>query len=260
MCMFTRSVTLVANTRIFARSCAAGHQVLVYSMIIDADDELAMILPLPIKSGIGELDVSFIDLSAYADFFEDLEKADMVSGLYRSLGGRHGTPARPTLLVRNVGSFEASFAPTRADLDRLDPRFRLDPKVWGKLSIYEDFGFAVFKLRPGLKRIHPMAFKFPRRDPRSLFFPTVHVHDGNSVPPLADFDHELFFQSRMPVRLERNWFKSTSPAGTFMRRASLPEDLMDCEDQCFLIEIRGQHPNRDIYLVEESHGCVTEAP
>ncbi len=92
MCMFTRSVTLVANTRIFARSCAAGHQVLVYSMTMDADDELAMILPLPVKSGIGELDVSFIDLSAYADFFEDLEKAEMVSGFYRSLGGRQGTP------------------------------------------------------------------------------------------------------------------------------------------------------------------------
>jgi len=260
MCMFTRRVTVVANTRIFARLCVPGHQVLIYSMTMDADDELAMILPLPIKSGIGELDVSFIDLSAYADFFEDLEKAEMVSLKYRSLVERQVTPARPTLLVRNVDSFEASFAPTRADLDRLDSRFRLDAEVWGKLSIYEDFGFAVFKLRPGLKRIHPMAFKFPRRDPQSLFFPTVHVHDGHSVPPLADFDHELFFQSRMPVWLKRNWFKSTSPAGTFMRQASLPEDLMDCEDSCFLIEIRGQHPNRDIYLVEDSRGCVTEAP
>ncbi len=260
MCMFTRRVTVVANTRIFARSCAAGHQVLVYSMTMDADDELAMILPLPVKLGIGELDVSFIDLSAYADFFEDLEKAVMVSGRWRSLKEREGAPARPTLLVRNAGSFEASFAPTRAELDRLDSRFRLDPEVWRELSIYEDFGFAVFKLRPGLKHVHPMAFKFPRRDPQSLFFPTVHVHDGHSVPPLADFDHELFFQSRMGVRLEREWFHSTSPAGTFMRQASLPEDLMDCEDQCFLIEIRGQHPNRDIYLVEDSHGCVTEAP
>jgi len=51
------------------------------------------------------------------------------------------------------------------------------------LPIYEDFGFAVFKLRAGLKRIHSMALEFPRRDPKSLFFPTVHVHDGHSVPP-----------------------------------------------------------------------------
>jgi hypothetical protein len=57
---------MVANTRIFARSCAADHQVLVYSMTIDADSELAMILPLPIKPGALELDVHFIDMSAYA--------------------------------------------------------------------------------------------------------------------------------------------------------------------------------------------------
>ena len=75
MCMFSRSVTLVANTRIFARPCAAGHQVLVYSMTGDAGDDLAMILPLPIEPGSGELDVRFIDLSSYADFFDDLEKA-----------------------------------------------------------------------------------------------------------------------------------------------------------------------------------------
>ena len=50
MCIFTRSVTLVANTRIFARSCTSGHQILVYSMTMDADAELAMILPLPITS------------------------------------------------------------------------------------------------------------------------------------------------------------------------------------------------------------------
>jgi hypothetical protein len=260
MCMFTRSVTRVANTQIFARSCATGHQLLVYSMTMDADDELAMILPLPIKLGIGEMDVNFIDLSAYADFFEDLENAEMVSGWCRSLVKREVTLSQPTLLVRNVGSFEASFAPTRADLDRLDSRFRLDSEVWGNLSIYEDFGFAVFKLRPGLNHVHPMAFKFPRRDPQSLYFPTVHVHDGHSVPALADFDHELFFQSRMRVSLKRNWFMSTSSARTFMREASLPAELVDLGRECYLIEIRGQHANRDVYLVEDGQGRITEAP
>ncbi len=260
MCMFTRPVTLVANTRIFARSCAAGHQVLVYSMTMDADDDLAMILPLPVKSGIDELDLSFIDLSAYPGFFEDLEKAVTIWRNCRSPREPQGGSTKPTLLVRDVGSFEASFAPTRADLDRLDSRFQLDPEVWQELSIYEDFGFAVFKLRPGLKHVHPMAFRFPRQDPAALFFPTVHVHDGHNVPPLANFDHELFFQSAMRVELERDWFGSISPARMFMRQASLPEDLMDCEQPCYLIEIRGQHPNRDVYLVEDIHGRLTEAP
>ena len=104
-----------------------------------------------------------------------------------------------------------------------------------------------------------MAIKFPQRDPASLFFPTVHVHDGHNVPPLADFDHELFFQTSGRVVLDRDWFQSTWPAGTFMRQTSLPVDLMDCDQRCYLIEIRGQHPNRDFCLVEDGRGCVTEA-
>jgi hypothetical protein len=202
---------------------------------------------------------------------------------WRSIGSAAGSASKPTLLVRNVGSFEASFAPTLADLDRLDPRFRLQPDVWRQLPGYEDFGFAVFQLRPGLKRIHPMALEFPRRDPESLFFPTVHVHDGGSVPRWADFDHKLFFQSARTVglvgsftsprgieieiapsaarRIEEamGWFASSSPAGEFMRHTSLPPDLMDLEQNCYLIELHGQHDNRDVYLVEGEHVWVTDA-
>ena len=43
-----------------------------------------------------------------------------------------------------------------------------------------------------------MAFEFPRRNPAELFFPTVHIHD-EKIHPLAEFDHELYFQlDRMP--------------------------------------------------------------
>ena len=45
-----------------------------------------------------------------------------------------------------------------------------------------------------------------------------------------------------------------------MRQTSLPPDLMDLDQKCYLVEIHGQHPNRDVYLVEDSHGRVTEAP
>jgi hypothetical protein len=259
MCMFTKSVSLVANTSIFARSCAAGRQVLVYSMTMDADADLAMILPLPVEPGIGEPDVRFIDLSSYTEFFDDLAKAVTIGhSNCRSPTRPERTSREPTLLVRDVGSLEASFAPTRADLDRLDPRFRLQPKVWRKLPGYKDFGFAVFKLRPGLKHIHPMALEFPSRDPESLFFPTVHVHDGGTVPPSADFDHKLYFQSAKPVWM-MEWFASGAPAGTFMRQAALPPDLMDLEQECCVLEIHGPHPNRDVYLVEDQHGRVTEA-
>jgi hypothetical protein len=222
---------------------------------MDADADLAMILPLPIQSGINELDVKFINLSAYANFFDVLE-AEV--NIYHNFlpPPRGGSPTKAKLLVRKVGSFEASFAPTRADLDRLDSRFRLDPAVWQQLVIYEDFGFAVFKLRPGLKRVHPMAFEFPRRDPTSLFFPTVHVHDGQNVPPRAEFDHGLFFQSAREPEMKLNWFTSREPVRTFMRKTSLPPGLMDLDRPCFLIKVHGQLVNRDVYLVEDPDGPV----
>lgn len=98
------------------------------------------------------------------------------------------------LVVHSVGSFEASYVPTRADFSRLDRRFHLPEEVWDGLPRYADWGFAVFKLKKGkAKRIHPMAFRFPTRDPRRIFFPTIHVHDGE-LKATASFDHALYFQ------------------------------------------------------------------
>ena len=51
-----------------------GRQFLAYSMIVNAEKELAMVLPLPVKVGATEEAVSFIDLSGYPDFFADLLK------------------------------------------------------------------------------------------------------------------------------------------------------------------------------------------
>ena len=45
---------------------------------------------------------------------------------------------------------------------------------------------------------HPIAFRFPRRDPGPLFFPTMHVHDG-SWQPVATFDHLIYAQRRRPA-------------------------------------------------------------
>jgi len=100
----------------------------------------------------------------------------------------------PTLQVHEVGSFEASFVPTLNDFDRLDSRFRLPEQIWHQLPIYEDYAFAVFKLKPGAKQIHPMAFEFPRRNIDQMFFPTVHIHDGK-VDVKAHFDHSLYCQA-----------------------------------------------------------------
>src|SRR5262245_26408336 len=121
MCCFSRPVQSVSATQIFARSDVGGRQVLAYSMTLKAKEDLAMVLPLPVKPGSGEKTIRFIDLKEYPDFFADLRKGfpepvTRAGGAKsRSFGG--GPEAK--LEVVNVGNFEASFVPTVADFARL---------------------------------------------------------------------------------------------------------------------------------------------
>lgn len=102
------------------------------------------------------------------------------------------------LVVHEIGSFVASYVPTRADFARLDPRFRLPDVLFDSVAHYEDYGFAVFQLAPGNVTVHPMGLQMPTRRPAALFFPTVHVHDGR-FHPTAKFDHSLYYQdARVP--------------------------------------------------------------
>src|SRR6266436_8187218 len=83
MCCFSQPVRSVHSTNIFARPADERRQFLVYSMAIDAAKELAMILPLPVKTPAAENDVEFIDLQGYPNFFADLELGFPT--------GKHGT-------------------------------------------------------------------------------------------------------------------------------------------------------------------------
>ena len=194
-----RRALSVKSTRLFARR-SRDHQYLVYQMAIDAPVEVAMILPLPV-SVIADDAIEFLDLSAIPQLFDHLHKCfEMPVSRGAVLGIQPQAPAAAKLVVHSVGSFEASWVPTLADMHRLDERFRLDDKVCRDLPQFADYGFAVFKLKAGAHTIHPMAMKFPTKDP-TLYFPTVHVHDGE-VHRTADFDHELYFQSGSPPVLD----------------------------------------------------------
>jgi len=112
------------------------------------------------------------------------------------------------LEVHKVGCLEASFVPCRSEFSRLDKRFRLPDQVWDDLPLYQDYGFVVFKLAKGKNQeVHPMAFRFPTRIPETLFFPTIHVHDGE-YHETAEFDHTLYCQNKSDVR---EWEKSVTP-------------------------------------------------
>lgn len=256
MCCFSRAVEHVSATRIFARRLGDGTQALVYSMSVSFGTELAMVLPIPVPPGSAEDAVRFIDLSGYPTFFDDLKTAFPGVGFLAMKGpaARFGPPVEQKLVVHEVGDFEASFVPSRADFDRLDERFRLDPSVWDRLPGYADYGFAVFKLKPKRsllgavqeQTVHPMAFVFPSREPSSLYFPTVHIHDG-SVPAEAKFDHTFFAQDDGVIGATIGWTKSHGPLGAYVD-GSRAAALVIAERNGFGEMQYGVHPNEDLWL------------
>ncbi|MFO0570832.1 MAG: hypothetical protein U0263_34665 [Polyangiaceae bacterium] len=240
----------VSDTAIFARRVDPRCQALIYSMRIRLRGETAMLLPIPVVPGSGDDALEFVSLVDHAGFFDSLRSLFFVPMTAAARGGGYSLPHRaPKLVVHEVGSFEASFVPTQADFSRLDERFRLPESIWEELGDYDDYGFAVFRLRPGRKKpIHPMAFRFVTREPGRLFFPTVHVHDGR-VHDHAEFDHELYYQTPAV----------TGAVGSFRDPAtgdeigfSRPPDgvlgLVEPGEPVLRRVLRGTLPNRDTWI------------
>jgi hypothetical protein len=191
--------------------------------------------------------VKFISLEKYEKFFEDMHNGfpPPVSAPETRSGDK--PLADPELKVIEVGSFEASFVPTVKDFARLDKRFRLPDDVWEKLGQYKDFGFAVFKLKAGEQKVHPMAFEFPRRDATKLFFPTVHIHDGK-VHDKAGFDHALYCQIAEGQSLPMfEWFESPSHAVNFMK-IDKTAGIVKKDAHVYLRAMRGKLKNEDVLV------------
>jgi hypothetical protein len=249
-------VRFVGGTQIFARRAADAEprQLLAYAMNVELDEELAMVLPLPVPPGPAEDSVRFIDLEGYARFFDDVASAFPAAMQPASRGFALSAAPPPKLVVHDVGRFEASFVPTRADFARLDPRFRMPEGTWDRLPEYADWGFAVFRLRPskgllgGAKKqsVHPMAFSFPTREPDALFFPTVHVHDG-AVHAEAHFDHALYAQPEGILEAMLGWTRSSGPLGAHVD-AARAKGLVDGARGGFREALVGTMPNRDTWL------------
>ncbi len=248
MCCFSRPVDMVRATRIFARMSEPSRQALAYQMEFSSKEDLAMILPLPVGGDAGEDALKFINLEGYPKFFDDLRsgfpRPKTLAGPSRA-GGLADNSA--PLKVEQVGAFEASFVPTAADFDRLDARFSIRKEIWDKIPLYADYGFAVFKLRKGKHEAHPMAFTFPTRHADKLFFPTVHIHDGE-VHEKEEFDHELYCQvNRTGLFALTRWDESPSPAGSFTKPDE-SKQLLIKDKHVYRRELRGMLENEDVML------------
>lgn len=242
MCCFFPRVETVSGTSLFARSGRDGRQFLAYSMTKSSLEDVAMILPLPTPPNSPEDALTFISFKDYPDFFESLHAC--FPPTLAAASGTKSEPAREALKVVEVGDFEASFVPSAKDFGRLDERFRVPPTTWDELPV-KGYGFAVFKLRKGVQKVHPMAFDFPRSDPSKLFFPTIHIHDGK-VHPTADFDHTLYCQTSENERLRLlDWRESPRPAGVFVQ-VNKARGLVDGARHVYRRVLSGRRKNEDV--------------
>lgn len=249
MCCFSGKVDQVKNTRIFARLGEGGSQFLIYEMDVSARQDVAMVLPVPVKPGSGEGAVSFFSFKDYPQVFADLHDGFPVP---RSRGAQPfaasaGPPeSAPPLAVHSVGSYDASFVPRIADFSRLDARFRLPDQVWEKLPGYREFGFVVFKLKltKGSFHSHPMAFAFPTARPDQLFFPTLHIHDGE-IHEKEEFDHTLYCQTPAGRGGLDLWEESARPAVAFAKCGQTHGALMP-DLHVRRRQIQGMFTNGDI--------------
>lgn len=249
MCCFSGKVVSVKNTRIFARMGEHGNQVVIYSMSLNSKQDVAMVLPLPVAAGNGEDAVKFFSFEKYHALFDDLDKGfprPEAAGRSNTLSAVPNKSKSVPLKVISVGAFDASYVPTIADFSRLDARFVLPPQVWEKLPGYKTFGFAVFKLKAGNSTVHPMAFSFPSAMPDKIFFPTVHIHDGE-VHKEAEFDHTLYAQSKDEHKPVQKWEESPGVAMQFTD-VKKTHDMIRPNQHVYRRSMVGNFKNEDMLL------------
>jgi hypothetical protein len=236
----------VADTNIFARASKDTKQFLVYGMFLAAKGDLAMILPIPTPKASKEDAVRFISLKGYPDFCTDMLQGfpSRDEGDDSQNSGAGSDKPEKKLKVVEVGAYEASFVPAVKDFKRLDERFRLPATTWDALPVYANYGFAVFKLKKGEAKVHPMAFEFPRADKKKLFFPTVHIHDGK-VHKTATFDHALYCQTSGEDT--RGWRESPQPASFFVKTAKAAGMVVK-DAHVYQRLIKGKKTNQDTWL------------
>lgn len=253
MCCFSGPIKEVADTRIFARLSGRGTQYLVYQMQYASEKPVAMILPVPVRSDAGGEALRFCNLKDYGDLFDDLAKPFIIPGRGRAVAAWSGSaPSASFLPVYEVGDFVASFVPTLADFERVDPRFRLPSAATAKLPQYKKWGFAVFQLHGEAGKDtqpHPMAFEFATQEEAKLFFPTLHIHDG-TVHSQEKFDHVLYTQWNSHAIVQKGkslWAKSEKET----RRSVTPErtaGIVNGDLPVYRRMMQGTLPNRDTWM------------
>ena len=89
---------------------------IVYSMSIQAREELAMVLPIPVKLRSREDAVRFINLKKYPNFFDDLENGFQVPVSAGALSARATSPSTKGLAVQVVALRKPEHVPVHTHM------------------------------------------------------------------------------------------------------------------------------------------------
>lgn len=230
MSSFSGNLTHLSNTRIFARATPEGKQYLVYQMDYAADEDIALVLPLPIPPNTPPDAVRFIDMVNYRAFFVDMDKG------FPYTRGLQLVPGK----TRDNARAEPVFLSSAAEFATLEAPFRIPQETWDKLPEYNDFGFAVFKIFAKAPLRSPVAVEFPMRNPNLLYFPTLHIRNGEAAEE-ANFDLDLFCQARA------GWLRTYDVASSFMN-ISKAQGVLDPGERVSRMTVQGMHPNSDILV------------
>lgn len=244
MCIFTEAVEDVNSTRIFCRK-EKNKQVIVYDMYLEAKTETAMVLPVPVNLNDFDNTVKFVDLSGYKEIFDDIEDL---------FPKRRGFPMQAvaagsidTLRVEDVGAYEASYVPTQNDFKRLDRRFHINENLFSQFPEYKNYGFVVFKLKPGKSQVHPMAFWFTTHVTDRLYFPTVHMH-SDEIHNYDEFNHRLYAQGKIIINEEiTHTFKVTHTA-RLKDIVQKSKGIITTESEIFKQKLSGSLKNQDTWF------------
>ncbi|MEM7477510.1 MAG: hypothetical protein AAF483_21195, partial [Planctomycetota bacterium] len=131
-----------------------------------------------------------------------------------------------------------------------------------------DYSFAVFQLKELQGKPHPMAFEFETRHGDEIFFPTVHIHDGE-VHARELFDHTLYLQNIKFDKVVGRYanYHSKDRSTGFVRSKDVARQYCNIQKSAGIlepdlllhrIEMRGRLPNKDVFAaVQPKRGKPT---
>lgn len=92
-----------------------------------------------------------------------------------------------------------------------------------------------------------MAFRFPTRLGDAIYFPTLHIHNGD-LPETARFDPSLYCQTDLiEESTMSNWMRSPDVAEEFMD-VSNAAGIIDGNSKCWCMRLRGKLTNTDVIV------------